>query len=404
MASPRPIKLAFVGPCGAGKSSLIRRLTHLGFPEAYVPTLGSETTFVDVAINERLGLSLEILDVGGSLSTASAPALLLRHCKAVVYVVDAGSHASLQQLRAWRECVDALVPGESPRLLLVNKADRLLLPSAITAKALDELEAQMGLFRWAFTVGDTQFGDYVAERRLQRRQSTVAKELKRLVDFLHTQSKKAEAEVDPPRLPRPVLGRRSLAKMLSVSREEQERAEACARQLRTRVEKDAEAWRWTVQARQCRERAQAVPLPPEEGLLQLDPAWRFYAGWIGQQRAASILLSTASGKPRPFGSFVLHSESAYELILSILVEGEERREVRHGLLTILNGEIWDADRTNGPFETLSGFIAALRQNLGFPLTGVVFRLTRPIDVKSSQDTEPYEVYASTGASPDDANS
>mmetsp|Transcript_33053 Transcript_33053/g.104579 ORF Transcript_33053/g.104579 Transcript_33053/m.104579 type:complete len:101 (-) Transcript_33053:498-800(-) len=46
----RPLKVAFVGPRGAGKTSLIRRLTRAGFPEAYRPTPGVETTHVDAAL------------------------------------------------------------------------------------------------------------------------------------------------------------------------------------------------------------------------------------------------------------------------------------------------------------------------------------------------------------------
>jgi len=81
-------------------------------------------------------------------------------------------------------------------------------------------------------------------------------------------------------------------------------------------------------------------------------------------------------------------------VLSILVHGDGgAREVRHGLIAIHDGEVWDGGRTNGPFETLSGFIAALGQNMSLSLRGLEFRRCRPSGGGVGGGAAPFEPFA-----------
>lgn len=372
---PRRLNVAFLGPSGVGKTSLIRRLTHHAVATDHVPTVGVEETAAEVSSGDGRQLFIELLDFGGNALPAQPYHTLLGGVAAVIFVMDAGDASSLGALDPWIRLVDRHVPATAPRVLLANKADRNHDAAGVPHETLEDVARRTGMLSWAWTVGDAVYGDYVAERGSQRKQSSITKEFEKILRSLR---RGAASEAPAP----PALGTQSLAALLAASKAPPRSVAAEARRHRRALAAEAERWLWTAQARACRARPSSQPegragarrsLAAADGaggaspLLDADPAWRHYAGWISRGRAEAVLGGL------PHGSFLLHRESERHLVLSIAVgaEGGARR-VQHGLVRFEDGELWDADKRHGPYETLSGFLAALGHDWGIPLRGVDF--------------------------------
>jgi GTPase SAR1 family protein len=173
------MKLALCGGTGVGKTSILRRLAGGVFKESHEPTYGiNKAAF-------KLGESLQdvqIWDIGADLLTSSyfAHQIFLADIDAAIFVVDAGSLKSLQDVDNWMGLLANFSwTSQIPKFLLVHKAD--CEEKVVNAEDLDTFVHSSGCLDWAFTVGSEEYCDFDPSRDHSRKQSSPIDVVRRII-------------------------------------------------------------------------------------------------------------------------------------------------------------------------------------------------------------------------------
>jgi small GTP-binding protein len=136
---PRPptagFKVAFIGPCGAGKTSIITRFRENVFSPHTEPTIGA--SFFCHGVNTEHGtIPLNIWDTAGQERYKNLVPMYCRNAAALVVVYDISSASSFEESKFW--CDSYRSPPEAAHqeiYFVANKID-------LGAPAVDELTAR----------------------------------------------------------------------------------------------------------------------------------------------------------------------------------------------------------------------------------------------------------------------
>jgi small GTP-binding protein len=121
------MKVCLVGDGAVGKTSLIRRLVHNEFDEAYLYTLGTNVSRKDIVLegghHETTSVAMLVWDILGQGSLASLMSKsYFRGADGGVAVCDLTRRETLLNLREWIASMRAVV-NEVPLALVANKSD-----------------------------------------------------------------------------------------------------------------------------------------------------------------------------------------------------------------------------------------------------------------------------------------
>jgi small GTP-binding protein len=125
-------RVAFVGPAGAGKTSIINR--HIrGTPDVANPTVGYQ--FEPIATEyEGTEVVLDLFDTAGQERFRSLVTVHLRDADAVLIVFNVADADSLATVSDWNDLVLCHAPAAVVRVLVANKMD---LGCAISRNAIE---------------------------------------------------------------------------------------------------------------------------------------------------------------------------------------------------------------------------------------------------------------------------
>jgi small GTP-binding protein len=101
-SDPRLFKVAFLGPCGSGKTCIITRFHEGGFSPRTAPTIGA--SFVTHTMHTAHGsIELNIWDTAGQETYRSIVPLYCRNSQALVIVYDISLNESFIESKIWCE-------------------------------------------------------------------------------------------------------------------------------------------------------------------------------------------------------------------------------------------------------------------------------------------------------------
>jgi small GTP-binding protein len=156
-------KLAMMGESGVGKTSLIRRFVLNEYQDAYVPTVGTTVSKVELQVPHgadlEVQMDLAIFDIGGETGFRDLVRETYYHGAHALMAVADGTRA--QSLSALSEWIPAAleITGEVPLYLVVNKKD--LGPSPPTAD--EEIRSLAESFRAPYIHTSAQSGEFVED-------------------------------------------------------------------------------------------------------------------------------------------------------------------------------------------------------------------------------------------------
>lgn len=150
-------KLAVMGESGVGKTSLILRFVRNEFQDAYVQTVGTRVSKVELQVPHGAGvevqLDLAIFDIGGEAGFRDLVQETYYHgAHALMAVADITVQKSLSALSEWIPAALGIA-GDVPLYLVVNKKD--LGRSAITDA---ETRSFAGSFQAPYVLTSAQSG------------------------------------------------------------------------------------------------------------------------------------------------------------------------------------------------------------------------------------------------------
>jgi Ras-related protein Rab-5C len=95
-------KIAFIGPCGSGKTSIINRFHEKEFSQRADPTVGASFVTHDVATPQGV-ISLNIWDTAGQERYKSLVPMYCRSAVALIVVYDVTGKESFEESKQWCE-------------------------------------------------------------------------------------------------------------------------------------------------------------------------------------------------------------------------------------------------------------------------------------------------------------
>eukprot|EP01025_Chloroclados_australasicus_P030744 TRINITY_DN30921_c0_g1_i8.p1 TRINITY_DN30921_c0_g1~~TRINITY_DN30921_c0_g1_i8.p1 ORF type:complete len:275 (+),score=16.91 TRINITY_DN30921_c0_g1_i8:122-826(+) len=117
---PRTFKVCTLGESGAGKSSLIMRLTTGNFHPNQVTTIGAAF----LAWSSPDGSTrMEIWDTAGQERYATLAPMYYRNAAAILVVYDMTDRSSFERAERWLVELPSTMPADAVLVLVANKAD-----------------------------------------------------------------------------------------------------------------------------------------------------------------------------------------------------------------------------------------------------------------------------------------
>ena len=199
-----PIKILVCGGHAVGKTTILRRLSKMQFPDTYERTLGLNAVNFFVALNNNgVQLKVNIFDIGAGLldSRHRDSALfteLTTDLDAVLLVVDGTKLESMKESDAWIEFLDVHITRKVVKYLLVHKADLPRSLRVITPKNLDVFVKHSGIDGWSLTVGHPALGDLDINRGSWIRQKPPEDIIKRVVSTVLLRRQSNLFKIIPP--------------------------------------------------------------------------------------------------------------------------------------------------------------------------------------------------------------
>ncbi|WIA10529.1 hypothetical protein OEZ85_010717 [Tetradesmus obliquus] len=119
-------KLVLLGDQGVGKTAIARRLTSGEFDaQSLTPTVGVEFYKAELLLRDGIHATLQVWDVGSSVSSLSMAANYLHGCHAVLCVHDILQEQTFSQLCQWQDVLQQMFQstGLPYMAVIANKAD-----------------------------------------------------------------------------------------------------------------------------------------------------------------------------------------------------------------------------------------------------------------------------------------
>jgi small GTP-binding protein len=157
MANKARAKVVMLGDSGAGKTSLVQRMTRDFFSPEHNATVGGQFVSLNVTLNGET-VPLDIWDTAGQEVYRSLVSFYARDAQGAMLVADPTEGAALLSLPKWISFVRAQVPAVKI-LLFANKGD-LANRRVVTLEELEEFARQNDC---AFAHGSALTGQGVAD-------------------------------------------------------------------------------------------------------------------------------------------------------------------------------------------------------------------------------------------------
>lgn len=156
-------KMALVGDSGVGKTSLIRRFVLNEFSDAYINTLGTKVSKIELVIafgeDVEVRMDLSIFDIVGQLGFSELVKESFFHgCQGLMAVCDVTRKSTLESLHKWISTATD-VAGEIPIIVLVNKKDLMGLGSL----KQDEIEKVVQMYDVIYAYTSAKTGEFVED-------------------------------------------------------------------------------------------------------------------------------------------------------------------------------------------------------------------------------------------------
>lgn len=124
MARPSHIKIAIVGECGVGKTSITRRFLNKQVSDDLRATIGVDKLEMEYQINGNLE-KISLLDMAGSYQFKTLVESYLKQADAIIFVYDLTDKESFAALPLWNSVVSKCVGTRRDivKVLVGNKKD-----------------------------------------------------------------------------------------------------------------------------------------------------------------------------------------------------------------------------------------------------------------------------------------
>ncbi|CAD2222711.1 ADP-ribosylation factor family/Ras of Complex, Roc, domain of DAPkinase/Ras family, putative [Angomonas deanei] len=142
------IKVIMGGESGVGKSSLLLSFTEGEFFPNIMPTVGSEFSYKNVAVTDKLSgkretVRLQLWDTAGQERFRCMARSFFRCADAAVLLYDCSNRASFEAVKQWLDEIDAATgDGDSLSYLLVGNKIDLYEGQSFESMAVPKSEAQ----------------------------------------------------------------------------------------------------------------------------------------------------------------------------------------------------------------------------------------------------------------------
>jgi small GTP-binding protein len=156
-------KMALVGDSGVGKTSLIRRFVLNEFSDAYINTLGTKVSKIELVIaygeDVEVRMDLSVFDIVGQLGFGDLVKECFFHgCQGLMAVCDVTRKQTLESLHKWIS-IATEIAGEMPIIILVNKKDLMGLGSL----RQDEVEKVVQMYDVTYAYTSAKTGEFVED-------------------------------------------------------------------------------------------------------------------------------------------------------------------------------------------------------------------------------------------------
>jgi GTPase SAR1 family protein len=171
-----PVIFGFFGGSAVGKTTLLARLSNVGFNHSYVATDGINDLLFHVPLKDSLNVPVKVIEFGSGLlpATENAFSAFEKNLSSIVslldcafFVIDVTDKQSVLQCNQWIEAI-LRCRKHSPRQLLTyilaHKADLPFQERIISPKNLDRWTINTESLDWSYTVGHPELGDVDYER------------------------------------------------------------------------------------------------------------------------------------------------------------------------------------------------------------------------------------------------
>jgi len=156
-------KMALVGDSGVGKTSLIRRFVLNEFSDAYINTLGTKVSKIELVIaygeDVEVRMDLSIFDIVGQMGFGDLVKESFFHgCQGLMAVCDVTKKQTLESLHKWISTATD-VAGDIPIIILVNKKDLM----GISSLHPDEIEKVVQMYDVTYAYTSAKTGEFVED-------------------------------------------------------------------------------------------------------------------------------------------------------------------------------------------------------------------------------------------------
>ena len=123
MEYERTFKIAMLGDCNVGKSSLISREVYGDYLELYQPTVAVGYSSKKLNYDNKK-IKLNVWDLSGDNRFRTILKTYLKHVRAVIIVYDVTNINSFNNVKQWIELVKSVQTNNVNFVLLANKIDK----------------------------------------------------------------------------------------------------------------------------------------------------------------------------------------------------------------------------------------------------------------------------------------
>ena len=117
-------KIAIIGDCRVGKTSIIHRSVYGDYSDKYIKTLAVGYCSKVFRMDNK-NIKLNIWDLSGEYSYRTVVKAYLRHVHGIIFVYDVTNRESFKNIEDWLKLVNEIENKKTTKLLLANKIDKI---------------------------------------------------------------------------------------------------------------------------------------------------------------------------------------------------------------------------------------------------------------------------------------